>query len=166
MLSVACFCRVVSFLLSSKMTLPKWSWILLFQANGLVHKLANLTWMWMKRWLRKSLFFEDAPYVLEESKQVAAFHLLHQIRLIMVEHFDTIIPYRTTFSSGNENILSAAENLDYRDPLILHLHFSADGGQLYQLFNMYCCSQQSLYMYKFHVFIMNHVMCRLNVLFS
>ena len=65
-------------------------------------------------------------------KQVATFDLLHQLRLVLVEHYDTIISYRSKLSTGNGDILSLSDDLDCRDPLILHLHLSADGGQLYR----------------------------------
>lgn len=102
-----------------------------FQATGFIHQ-GHLTWRSINRLIRKKLFIGDSPqYILEvdATKQVAAFDLLNQIRLIMIEHY--VIPLYAIRWKWRY-ILSSSNDLDYRDPLVLHLHFSADGGQLFR----------------------------------
>jgi hypothetical protein len=62
--------------------------------------------------------------------QAASFDLHVQLQILMEHHFEDVLAYREKLKLEScGDVLHSCEDLDGKDPIILHLHLSTDGGQ-------------------------------------
>lgn len=63
---------------------------------------------------------------------MVSFDLKTQINLLLIQYYDLILSYHDSLETDNGDILYLHDSLRSRDPLILNLHLSTDGGQLFR----------------------------------
>ena len=109
-----------------------------FQLTGIVQNEAPFTWKKIKKKIKNHLYSAYdciSPYTLETNsvRDLSVFDILTQIRLILLQYYDVILSYRNELRKlDNGDVLCSDDKIDSRDPLILHLHVSTDGGQLFR----------------------------------
>ena len=86
----------------------------------------------------------------QETYQMASFDLSVQIRLLLIRYYEQLLQYRERLKMDNGDLLFLHDDLDSSDPLILHLHLSADGGQLFR-YKKQLFGQCMLLFWTFHL---------------
>ena len=102
----------------------------------MVHE--RLTWRSMKRVVQRALH-EDGPgfeLLVEPDWEMAVFDLHSQLKCVLDVHFDSLLTYREILKLENGDVLCSSDDLDLRDPIVLHLHLSTDGGQPFRFKKM------------------------------
>ncbi|MEL7307574.1 MAG: DUF1258 domain-containing protein [Pseudomonadota bacterium] len=85
----------------------------------------------IKRIKQKFLGDSCRDYVIQNGVDwtSAALNLKSQMEILLEQHYDTILAYRSELKYGNGDVLSSANDIDDMHPMVLHLHLSTDGGQ-------------------------------------
>jgi len=102
----------------------------IFQVSGNIKK--KLSWRVVKKHIRKHLCLDQTPsYNFTFDEKCVTFDITWQLELLLCRYLDTIRNYRRDLEHDNSDILGGC-GIGDTDIIVLHLHLSTDGGQLYR----------------------------------